>query len=73
MQELREALSRAGFDPSLYSGHSFRFGAATTAAAAGIEDALIKTLGRWRSSAYSVYIKMPSSYLSILTSHIAEN
>ena len=73
VQELREALSAAGFDPSLYSGHSFRIGAATTAAAAGIGDALIKALGRWRSSAYSVYIKMPTSSLSALTSHIAEH
>ena len=38
-------------------GHSFRIGAATTAAAKGIEDLLIKTLGRWESLAYLQDVK----------------
>ena len=36
--EVRRALERAGVDPSHYSGHSFRIGAATTAAACGLQD-----------------------------------
>ena len=35
MTAVREALARAGVDASHYSGHSFRVGAATTAAQAG--------------------------------------
>ena len=40
-----------------FAGHSFRIGAATTAAQCGIQNALIKTLGRWESSAYTRYIR----------------
>ena len=58
--EVRRALERAGVDPSHYSGHSFRIGAATTAAACGLQDSLIKTLGRWESAAYTVYIRTTS-------------
>jgi hypothetical protein len=39
-----------------YSGHSFRVGAATTAARAGLCQATIKMLGRWESSAYKRFI-----------------
>ena len=46
VQSLRRALTLAGIDASGYSGHSFRIGAATAAAKAGLPDSLIKTLGR---------------------------
>ena len=59
-----EALERAGLDQANYCGHSFRIGAATTAAAKGMEDSLIKTLGRWRSLAYLDYIRIPRDQLA---------
>ena len=53
-----------GFDQSKYCGHHFRIGAATTAAAKGVEDCVIKTLGRWESLAYLQYVKLPREQLS---------
>ena len=55
VRSVREALTGAGMDAQCYSGHSFRVGVATTAAACGVEDSLIKTLGRWSSSTYLLY------------------
>ena len=62
--KIREALKPSGVDVTRYSGHSFRIGAATTAAAVGIEGSLIKTLGRWESSAYQLYIRVPREQLT---------
>ncbi len=62
--EVKEALTKAGIDSTCYSGHSFRSGAATTAAERGIGDATIKMLGRWKSSAYQLYIKSPRDQLA---------
>ena len=69
----RSALTQAGIDSSLYSGHSFRIGAASTAAANGVVDSLIQTLGRWKSSAYLAYIKIPSENLSAISRRICKN
>ena len=56
VSELKKAMSEAGMDPTHFSGHSFRIGAATTAAAEGIADSQIKLLGRWKSSAVQAYL-----------------
>lgn len=57
--ETRQLLSQSGLNPSEYAGHSYRIGAATTAAAVGLPPWLIKTLGRWSSDCYERYIKSP--------------
>ena len=64
IHRVRQALADAGIDSSFYSGHSFRIGAATTAATCGLNDSLIKTLGCWESSSYLVYIKIPPTELA---------
>ena len=61
--KLRETLEVAGVDCSGYSGHSLRIGAATTAASKGIQDSLIKTMGRWQSVAYKLYVRTPQAQL----------
>ena len=64
VEEVWKALQQAGIDQSKYCGHSFRIGAATTAAARGMEDSVIKTLGRWRSLAYLDYVRIPRDRLA---------
>ncbi len=64
---VQTALVRAGMEATQYTGHSFRIGAATTAAARGFEDSIIKTLGRWESSAYLRYIRVPREQLANYT------
>ena len=61
---LRAGLTACGFDQSKYCGHSFRIGAATTAALQGIPDSTIKVLGRWESSAYQLYVRTPRQTLA---------
>ena len=58
---IRDLASRCGVESQRYSSHSFRIGAASAAAAAGIPDWRIQTLGRWSSDCYRRYIRLPSS------------
>ena len=64
VEAVKAALQRAGVDQTKYNGHSFRIGAATTAAANGLEDSIIKTHGRWKSLAYWHYIQIPRDQLA---------
>ena len=60
---LRDAARNAGVPHNSLKGHSFRIGAASTAAAAGMPDWLIKVLGRWSSDCYQLYIRTPRNVL----------
>ena len=68
---LRQALTAAGIDTAGYSGHSFRIGAATTAAQAGFSDSLIQALGRWKSSAFQEYIRTDTATLTSISAKLA--
>ena len=72
VREVRAALSAAHIDHQAYSGHSFRIGAATMAAQAGLPPHLIKMLGRWSSDAYQVYIRTPRETLAAVSRTIAQ-
>ena len=69
--QVRGALTHAGIPIAGYSGHSFRIGAATAAAQAGIPDSVIQSLGRWSSTAFLRYIRTPREQLASFTSAIA--
>ena len=47
---IREALTKAGLNAGEYAGHRGSY-------QQGLQDSLIKTLGRWQSSAYTLYIR----------------
>ena len=61
MARVRDALAAAGVDEGSYCGRSFRIGAA---AKRGVEDSVIKTLGRWESTVYLQYVRIPREQLT---------
>lgn len=71
---IQRALTTAGnVNARFYMSHSFRIGAATSAAAAGIPAWLIKTLGRWSSDAYLVYIRTPLQVRLAVAHYLAQH
>ena len=67
---LKATLRTAGIDASFFSGHSFRIGAASTAAAKGLGESTIQTLGRWKSDSYKRYIRIPRQELAAVSAVI---
>ena len=60
---LRSLLEKVGLKAELYAGHSFRIGAATTAASSGLPDWLIQAMGHWSSVCYKCYIRITNHSL----------
>ena len=73
ISNVRVALDSLGIVSEHYSGHSFRIGAATTAAECGLQDSMIKALGRWESSAYQVYVRTPKDHLASISKTLAKS
>ena len=71
VEAIRQALTAAHLPAKDYTGHSFRIGAATTAAMAGLEDSTIQTLGWWKGDSYQLYIRMAPHRLASLSSSLS--
>ena len=56
VKTLKLVLSQCGYEPLMYSGHSFRRGGATFAFSLGIPSLLIKQQGDWKSNVFERYI-----------------
>ena len=72
MDRLRATLSQAGVECSRFSAHSFSIGAATMAAAKGVADLTIQSLGRWKSDSFKRYIRMPHSQLVSISAQLID-
>ena len=72
VKHMRAVLLSYGMDVSKYSGHSFQIGAATAASGMVVEDSMTKTLGRWQSSAYQSYVRIPRDSLAAVSKRLSE-
>ena len=70
---LKELLSKAGLEPSLYSGHSFRRGGASFLFSIGGSQLMVQVLGDWSSMVYTRYLYMSADDRMAAQVLIAEN
>ena len=54
-----------------FTTHSFHVGPASTAAALGVQDHMIRAIGRWNSDAYLTYVKLPRQRISDVSKNLA--
>lgn len=53
----RKLMHEIGEDPEQFGTHSYRIGGATAIFAAGGSDTIIRTMGRWSSDLYRLYVR----------------
>jgi len=70
---LNTILEKMKIDTSRHNTHSFHIGVAKSAKEAGISDAHIQMLGRWKSQAYLQYIRTPRSQLVTLSKRLVQH
>lgn len=61
MKQITTLLTKTGYNYQHYSSHSFRKGGAVSLQQSGIEDSIIRKLGRWKSDAYHLYLRHPAN------------
>ncbi len=71
MEQVREIIVGIGLPSEQYAGDSSKIGAAPRVAMARVEDSTIQILGRWHSTSYLQYIRMPSERLAGLSMVLA--
>jgi hypothetical protein len=57
-EKLKTLIMKAGLDPSLYSGHSFRRGGASYLYSIGGTTLMVQVLGEWSSQVYTRYLSL---------------
>ena len=57
MDITRRLMLSIGEDPSQFGTHSFRIGSATALLAAGADETVIRTMGRWCSDIHQLYVR----------------
>lgn len=65
-QQLNGVLSFCYLNLHRFYTHSFRIGAASTAATLGYSELQIQTMGRWHSSAFKKYVRIPTLQINSL-------
>lgn len=70
---IRLLLTMLNIDPTHYSGHSFRAGAATSAGNVELSSWELKKLGRWSSDCYNIYLRNPKVVNSFATKLAKDN
>ena len=53
----RTLMEAIGEDPSQFGTHSYRIGGATALFAAGANETIIRTMGRWSSDLHRLYVR----------------
>ena len=56
VRHMRSLLSKCGYEPTSYTGHSFRRGGCTWASQLGVPVHDIKSIGDWKSNAFELYV-----------------
>jgi hypothetical protein len=53
----KQLMASLGEDPTQFGSHSYRIGGATSLFAAGANPTVIRTMGRWSSDCYRLYVR----------------